>query len=66
MKFIMYVRNGMHRMLVRSNKDMKAWNKKASRLEALRRQRVVNEMQDILARMIAAELKQRDNNHREA
>lgn len=65
MKFIMYVRSGMHRMLVRSNKDMKAWNKKATRLEALRKQQVINEMRDSMARMIAAELKQSDN-HREA
>lgn len=65
MKFTMHVRSGMHRMLVRSNKDMKAWNKKANRLEALRKQQVINEMRDIMARMIGAELKQSDN-HREA
>ena len=65
MKFTMHVRSGMHRMLVRSNKDMKAWNKKANRLEALRKQQVINETRDIMARMIGAELKQSDN-HREA
>jgi len=58
MKFMMYVRRGLHSMVVRNQADMKTWDEKASQLEALEKQQAIDEMQDILRRMIAQKTNQ--------
>jgi len=57
MRFVMYVRKGIHAMCIRSKADMKAWNKKADRLE---QQQAKDEVCDILRRMIAHEIRQKE------
>ncbi len=58
MKFMMYVRRGLYSMVVRNQADMKIWDEQASQLEALGKQQAIDDMQDILRRMIAYETNQ--------